>query len=126
MEKYSLIFINRDCLSVINQYMKNKNTNFELQGRVRKYLEYIMNKETNLEKEDEILNKLTYALKKEVILESNGKHISQIPLFSNNFSVDTLQQLAFLLKQSRFSPEEYIYKVKIIKNFFNINKNNFF
>ena len=91
--------------------MNSKNINFELQGRVRKYLEYIMHKETNIEKENEILNKLTMALKREVILESNGKLIYEIPLFNKNFSAKTLEQLAFSLKQIRYSPEEYIYHV---------------
>jgi hypothetical protein len=91
--------------------MNSKNINFELQGRVRKYLEYIMHKETNVEKESAILNKLTFALKKEVILESNGKFIYEIPLFNQNFSAKTLEQLAFSLKQVRYSPEEYIYHV---------------
>ena len=68
---------------MINQYMNNKNINFELQGRVRKYLEYIMHKETNSERENEILNKLTHALKRELILESNGKYLYQTPLFSH-------------------------------------------
>ena len=98
--------------------MNSKNINFELQGRVRKYLEYIMHKETNIEKENEILNKLTMALKREVILESNGKLIYEIPLFNKNFSAKTLEQLAFSLKQIRYSPEEYIYHV--FYNFFQI------
>ena len=91
--------------------MKSKNINFELQGRVRKYLEYIMHKEINNEKEKEILNKLTIALRREVILESNGKFLYNTELFSKKFSPATLQNLAFVLKQNRYSPEEYIFHV---------------
>ena len=91
--------------------MKSKNINFELQGRVRKYLEYIMHKEINNEKEKNILNRLTLALKKEVILESNGKFLFNTELFNKKFSSSTLQKLAFILKQSRYSPEEYIFHV---------------
>lgn len=91
--------------------MKSKNINFELQGRVRKYLEYIMHKEINNEKEKNILNRLTHALRKEVILESNGKFLFNTELFTKKFSSSTLQKLAFTLKQSRYSPEEYIFHV---------------
>lgn len=91
--------------------MKSKNINFELQGRVRKYLEYIMHKEINHEKENEILNKLTFALRKEVILESNGKFLYNTELFSKNFSPSTLQNLSFVLKEIRYSPEEFIFHV---------------
>lgn len=92
--------------------MNNKGLNFELQGRVRKYLEYTMLTEVNIEKENEIFNKLTSSLKKEVILASNGRLLAQTPLFSQNFSAKTLEKLAFLLKPQRFTPEEYIYQVK--------------
>lgn len=93
--------------------MRSKNINFELQGRVRKYLEYIMHKEINNEKENEILNKLTFALRKEVILESNGKFLYNTELFRQNFSAFTLQNLSFVLKQIRYSPEEFIFHVKL-------------
>lgn len=94
--------------------MKNKNINFELCGRVRKYLEYMMHSETNTEKENEILNKMTHALRKELILESNSKYIDQIPLFSNNFSKAALEELAFSLKRVRYSPEEFVFHVIIL------------
>lgn len=96
----------------MNNYMKNKNIDFELQGKVRKYLEYMMHSETDIEKEKEIFNKLTYALKKELILQSNGKYINQIPLFTENFSIQTLENLPFVMKERKFCPEEYIYHVK--------------
>ena len=91
--------------------MRSKNIDFELQGKVRKYLEYTMYKETNHEKEEIILNKLTHALKNEVIIQANSKKLYEIPLFSKNFSAQTIEKLAFVIKEVRFSPEEYIYKV---------------
>lgn len=91
--------------------MKKKNINFELQGRVRKYLAYTLQKDSNLEEEKEILDKLNNALRKEVILQSNGKFISHVPLFSHNFSAKTLEGLSLSLNSVRFSPEEFIYHV---------------
>ena len=104
-------YTKRENLSIINNYMKSKNINFELQGRVRKYLEYIMHKEIHNEKEKEILDKLTSSLKREVILESNGKFLYNTELFNKKFSSSTLQNLAIVLKQNRYSPEEYIFHV---------------
>ena len=72
-----------------------------------------MHKEMNNEKENEILNKLTFALRKEVILESNGKFLSNTELFQKNFSSSTLQNLSFILKENRYSPEEYIFHVTL-------------
>lgn len=95
----------------MNHYMKSKGINFELQGRVRKYLEYMMLSETDVEKENEILSRLTFALKKELILESNGKHLKQAPLFYQNFSEKALEQLCFSLKELKFCPEEFVYHV---------------
>lgn len=105
----------RETISVINQFMKKKNIDFELQGRVRKYLEYTMDKERNSDKEIEILNKLTASLKKELLLQSHGNILTKIPLFTKNFSANTVQSLSFCMKKVKFSPEEYIYKVHLIK-----------
>ena len=91
--------------------MKRNNINFELQGRVRKYLEYLMKKESNTQKEGEILNSLTQSLKSEVILQSNGKLLDHIPFLKTNFSKDTIEGLSFCLKKCRYSPEEFIYRV---------------
>ena len=91
--------------------MRERGVEFELQGRVRKYLEYIIHKDTNTAKEDEILNKLTKTLRKEVILASNGKHLKNIPLFMENFSARTIEELTFFIKPVRLSPEEYIFQV---------------
>jgi predicted transcriptional regulator len=104
------VFI-RENLSVINNLMQRNNVAFELQGRVRKYLEYISHQESNPEKEAEILNKLTNTLRKEVVLAVNAKHLFTLPFFSQNFSAETLEELSHCLRKVRFSPEEFIYQV---------------
>ena len=98
-------------IRVINGYMKNKSIGFELQSKVRNYLEYIIQKDTSKQDEIKILEKLNKALKKEVIMEAYGKILSQTGLFKKNFSVSTIENLSFCLKQLTFSPEEFIYKV---------------
>jgi hypothetical protein len=91
--------------------MNERGIDFELQGRVRKYLEYIMHKDANSAKEKETLNKLTNALKRELMLSYNGKHLLEIPLFNDNFSKNTIEELSLNIKTVQFSPEEYIFQV---------------
>ena len=91
--------------------MRNKNINFELQSRVRKYLEFVMKKDINDEQENEILNKLNKSLKNEVILHSRGKTFFQNSLFTNHFSVQTLENLSLYIRKLTISPEELVYKV---------------
>ena len=93
--------------------MKKQNLDFELQSRVRRYLEYTMKNESNLEEEQKILLKLTKSLKNEVLMESFGKYIENIPFFKNNFSKETIGNIVLSLKELRFSPEEFIYRVNL-------------
>ena len=92
--------------------MNKNNLNFDLQSRVRKYLDYTLTNESNLEKENIILNKLTNSLKNEVLLDSYGKYIHKIPFLKNNFSTFSLKNIILSLKELRFTPEEFIYHVK--------------
>ena len=95
---------------VVNYYMRRKNISFELQGRVRKYLEYTMQKEKNSEEESKILKNLTNVLRNELTLESN-RMLHQIPFFTSNFSKDFIEELSFCLKEIKLSPEEFVYQV---------------
>ena len=97
---------------------KKNNLDFELQSRVRRYLEYTMINESNFDGETMILNSLTKSLKNEVVLQCYGKFINTIPFFSNNFSSSTREKIILSLKESRLSPEEFLYHVKIFKNIF--------
>ena len=103
----------RENINIINHFMKERNINFELQGRVRKYLEFNKQIETNSAKETKIINQLTHALKREVFLEFNGKHLMNIPIFRDNFSSNTIEELSFVLRKNTYSPEEYVFHVKI-------------
>lgn len=104
----------KETIRIINGYMKKQDVNFELQSRVRKYLEYTMNNESYSEEENLILNKLTKSLKKEVLLESYGKFIEDLPLFKENFSKETKEKMVFALKTLSYSPEEFVYHVKYL------------
>lgn len=95
----------------MNGYMDRKGISFELKARVRKYLEYIFKKNKHDKRENEILEKLNQSLKKELIMESNGKILTKIPKLKENFSFQTLENLAFYMRYHTYSPEEFIYKV---------------
>ena len=91
--------------------MNKNNLDFELQSRVRKYLEYIMTNESNLEGENIILNKLTNSLRDEVRLDSYGKYFDNIPFFKNNFTKSSFEKIILSLKELRLTPEEFVYHV---------------
>ena len=91
--------------------MKEKNISFELQGKVRKYLEYVNHHEIDSDKLEGVFKKLTSSMKKEVLLGSNGIFLKKIPFFAQNFSAEFIEKLCFEMKTANYSPEETIYKV---------------
>lgn len=91
--------------------MTNHKVSFELQSRVRKYLEYTMNNTTHMEEEKIVLNKLNKSLKDELLIESLGKIVKAVPFFVDNFSEDFLEKLVFVLKKRQVSPEEFLFRV---------------
>ena len=102
--------------------MQEKNIPFDLQGKVRKYLEYLNHNEINSEELEGIFKKLTRSMKKEVLLGSNGVFLKRIPFFSKNFSNEFIEKLCFEIKVVKYSPEETIYKVEFTSiAFFNID-----
>lgn len=98
-------------MRVINGYMSRHTVPFELQSRVRKYLEYTLTNESHSDDEDFIMGKLNKNLKEELLMESVGKLIRDIPFFKNNFSAITIQKLVFALKKTQLNPEEFVINV---------------
>ena len=90
--------------------MKKNDLNFELQSRVRRYLEFISKNESDAAEKQTILNKLTKSLKREVLLEANGKLIKD-NFFFKNFTKEFQEEVTLCLKELRLSPEEYVFKV---------------
>ena len=100
----------RETIRIINGFMKKHSLDFELQSRVRRYLEYTLKNESNIEEKNTILNKLTKSLRVEVLLQANGKFITNNKFF-NVFSNETKEKIILSLKELRYSPEEYVYRV---------------
>ena len=93
--------------------MKRKGLDYDLQVRVRKYLEFLwcerMNE--NAEKEEQILNHLSKSLKEEVMMQSNGAFLKRFKIFSLNFSESVLRKTLNIMKTVRCTPKETIIKV---------------
>jgi hypothetical protein len=101
-------------MRVINRYMKRKNIEFGLQGKIRSYLDYIL-KEAELgssEKEQELIGKLSLSLRKELLLQANGKTLMNSSVLRNNFSLKTIQKLTELMIPLDLAPEDYIYEAR--------------
>ena len=97
--------------------MNEHNVDFELQSRVRKYLEYTLKNESNSIGENSILQKLNKSLKKELLMDSLGKLLNRISFFKSTFSQNTIEKLVFALKKIQMSPEEFLYSVLLfLKN----------
>ena len=100
-------------MRIINRYMNTYDVHFELQSRVRKYLEYTLkNEKNNSDSENLILSKLNKSLKNELLMESVGKFLKEIPFFSENFSNITIQRCVNSLRKLQLSPEEFLFHVK--------------
>ena len=93
--------------------MNKNNLEFELQSRVRRYLEYTMKNENNLEQMKGILNKLTKSLRNEVLFQSYGRFIKENKFFGN-FSIKTQEKIVVSLKEVKLSPEEHIHSVILL------------
>ena len=100
----------RKDLNSINDFMNEKNISFDLQMRVRKYLEYIKIEESSEQNEatTQTISKLSDSLREELLLEANGSILKKSKLFSSNFSEDTLRKTIMIMKEKRYMPGDII------------------
>ena len=98
-------------LNVINEFMNEKNINFDLRMRVRNYLEYIFKEEKieKVEEQGQIIKKLSDSIKEELLIEAHGSVIRDVKLFSLNFSEDTLRKTVLIMKEIRYTPGDIIF-----------------
>lgn len=111
----------RDSIRVINRYMMRKNIEYDIQVKVRKYLNFIYDQDSaNAARENELIEKLSGSLREEILIRANGNILKMVPMFYKNFTEITLRKLVFSMKQVRFYPEEIIFQV--LETFFNFAK----
>lgn len=101
-------------MNAINGYMKFKNIHFDLKIKVRNYLEYIWQAEKmqNLHETQEVINRLSKSLKEELLMQANGLSVKALPMFSNNFSNETVNKIVCEMMEINFTPEDIIYREK--------------
>ena len=103
-----------ESIAEIDNYMKKRNVDLDLQIRVRNYLEWVFKEENeSREKEDLILKPLSKSLREEVLYQVYGQRIKKINIFTENFSKDFLNILALKARELSFVPDEIIFRVKI-------------
>ena len=98
-------------INLINGYMKQKNISFELQMRIRKYIQFIWQEEkthSNLET-SRVIDKLSKSLRQELLLQANGVILRELPMFNLNFSEETLRKIVYTMKEVSYIPGDPIY-----------------
>lgn len=98
-------------LRILNQMMKRKKLNSELQNKVRNYFHYMYKKENKqeIEEENQLFEKLSKGLQKEIILNSYASVLKQSDFLCTNFSEEFLKNIVFKMKQKICMPDESIF-----------------
>ena len=98
-------------INVMNQFMKRKNINGDLQMRIREYLRFIWKEEKlqNLEKEHQIIDSLSQTLKEELLMQAYGGILKRHPMFYSNFSEKSLRKIVNIIKDVRLFPDETLF-----------------
>ena len=103
-------------MKIVNQYMKCKSLPYDLQGRVREYLEFSFRQETKPEIQGEqiISERLSKNLISEVKTKIHGDILQSIPILRDNFKMETLRLLTPFIKTVYYRPGEIIIEVLLI------------
>ncbi|CAD8096804.1 unnamed protein product [Paramecium sonneborni] len=114
-------------LSIINNFMANKQINFKLQFQVRQYLSYYWNKQQDEESqaEQEIIDQLSQTLKEKLIYEANSRILNQCKLIRDNFSDKFKKKLVEKITSQFLQPESHIDFSKFFKRAKRIEKSEF-
>ena len=98
-------------INIINQFMKKKNINQDLQMRIREYLRFIWKEENtqNIEDEQKIISLLTNSLRDELLIDAYGSILKKFPMFFANFTAKSLTNVVSIIKDVRLFPEEEIF-----------------
>jgi hypothetical protein len=95
----------------INNLMRIKNINIELQNKIRKHLEYSIKQQIkrNTAEENMIIEQLNPHLKQQLIIESNKIILQQCQVFKQNFSSSFLDDITHLIEEQAYSPDQNIF-----------------
>ena len=95
--------------------MKQMFVDFELQARVRKYLEHLWLEEEieDRETEERIIESLSVSLREELLIQSKGKVLAQFSLFTDYFSDIFLEEICQKVNTVNYAPDDIILYVLI-------------
>lgn len=101
----------RKSIKKITDFMNKKNIDFDLQNKVREYINTVYDQNSNLlENETNLINKLNTSLKEELLFKANGDFLIKAPIFKY-FETSTIKQLVLSMKKINFYPEDIIFQV---------------
>ncbi len=95
--------------------MTKTHVDFELQVRVRKYLEHLWLEEEieNKDMEIQIMNRLSDSLREELLVQSHGKVLAKYSFFTNFFSEETLEKVSQVVRTVSYAPDDIITYVSL-------------
>ncbi|KAL4485671.1 hypothetical protein ABPG72_010933 [Tetrahymena utriculariae] len=96
---------------VINNYMKQRRISYQLQHKIRHYLEYYWNESefSSIKQEQRIINQLSDNLRENLLIEANKVFILESPILKKNFSMQTLLKTISIAQEQKFTPQEVIF-----------------
>ncbi|CAK56044.1 unnamed protein product (macronuclear) [Paramecium tetraurelia] len=97
-------------VTLINTFMSKNKIQFELQTRIRSYLEYIWQEEQNMNDEEVVtlISKLSSNLQEELQYQLRGNILSSCKVMIKTFSQKMIKSLLGQMEEQSFSPEERI------------------
>ena len=100
----------REQIVAVNRYMKKKSLPYDLQFRVRRYLEYVWeNKKKSNMDEKQILSLLSEPLRDEIYTHIHGVVIKRCLVFEDNFDPHFISLLTKALESETFAPGDVIF-----------------
>ncbi|CAD8187163.1 unnamed protein product [Paramecium octaurelia] len=100
----------RKKVQAINTYMQNKKISYQLQFKIREYLNYYWscNQQEETQEEKQIINQLSENLRENLQFEANSMILNNCPLFKNYFSEQLKKKLVKKIKSIVVQPENII------------------
>ncbi|CAD8111261.1 unnamed protein product [Paramecium primaurelia] len=97
-------------VSLINTYMSKNKIQFELQTKIRSYLEYIWQEEQEMNDDEvgSIVNKLSKHLQDELQYQLRGNILKNCKIIMKLFSESFIKSLLHYMEEQAYSPEERI------------------
>ncbi|KAL4461021.1 hypothetical protein ABPG74_016493 [Tetrahymena malaccensis] len=98
-------------INIINDFMRRRNISKNLQRRVNLDLEYYYKKNFKKKQIENqlVLSKISQHLNEQILREYYGITISKISFLSQNFSVQTINELCLTMEEVQYLPNQIIY-----------------